>query len=327
MWYSGCSFNVPHFHPFGGESMMAAPAAMVVTFGNAPISVMPFGDSITAGYDGTAFPGYRQYLLNDLTTANITTQYVGSYDPTTLNVYGQHALGYSPTLTSEGQNFVNGFPGYSSADLLANIAGVYTPPQPQNWPFIGPQGGYWLTGGNGTGRLAMYPDVVLLMCGTNDFYENITPAQTEANVAAMINWFAVNRQGTSVIVASPPASLAAGIAPDVSADDMLLKQDITPTNFPNAEFVDVYQSFLNPDGSVNGNMLSNDGVHPSDQGYQAIATDFDTAIVSSGVAEVPEPSSITIGLLGLLGRRRLRRKIKLAINPKRRVGCSPSARL
>jgi hypothetical protein len=244
-----------------------------------------------------------------LTSADITTQYVGSYDPTTLNVYGQHALGYSPTLTAEGQNFCCGFPGFSSADILANIAGSYTPPQPATWPFIGPLGGYWLTGGNGTGRPAMCPDAVLLMCGTNDYYENITPSQTEANIASIINWFAANRQGTVVLVASPPASLAAGIAPDVAADDALLEQDITPGNFPNAEFVDVYQSFLNADGSVNGSMLSSDGVHPSDMGYQAIANDFDAAILSSGVAEVPEPTAV--GLISVCSIRLLRRRRKI----------------
>ena len=135
--------------------LIAASSALIAVQGTAPITVMPLGDSITAGYDGTAYSGYRGYLLDDLTSAGITTQYIGSYDPTTLNVYGQHALGYSPTLTAEGQNFCDGFPGFSSADILANIVGSYTPPQPATWPFIGPLGGYWLTGGNGTGRPAL----------------------------------------------------------------------------------------------------------------------------------------------------------------------------
>lgn len=38
-----------------------------------------------------------------------------------------------------------------------------------------PQGGYWLVGGNGTGRDPAYPDVVLLMSGINDIFFEYLP--------------------------------------------------------------------------------------------------------------------------------------------------------
>jgi hypothetical protein len=133
----------------------------------------------------------------------------------------------------------------------------------------------------GTGRVAEYPDVVLLMAGTNDYFSS-DPADTEANLTGIIDWFATNRPSAVVLVASPPpangiSSYGPGIEAIVSNENTWLQANIA--QFPNARYVDVYDTFLNPDGSINNNLLTTiDGVHPDLAGYQVIANDCDVAI-------------------------------------------------
>ncbi len=308
----------PKLFPFSFAliSLVAASANAAI------VTVLPLGDSITDGYDGVPMAGYRLDLLNELASQNVNIQYQGVYDPTTLQPYGQNALGYSPALTALGQNFVDAFPQYGSADILGNLAASNPPSLPNNWPFIGNQGGYWLTGGNGTGRAAQNPNIVLLMVGTNDGLEHVATTDLENNIAGILDWFAANRPGTKVLVASPPAagslqSYGGQINTEVQIENTWLGQNIG--NFSNATYVDVYDAFLNSDGSVNTSLLTSvDQIHPSDAGYQVIANLYDAAIVSA-ISPVPEPTS---GLLALtafavasarpLGRRRHRPAIDAA---------------
>jgi lysophospholipase L1-like esterase len=288
---------------------------LLTSVSHAAITIMPLGDSITAGYDGAPMAGYRQFLFNDLTAQNIPIQYQGAYDPT-LDHAG--ALGASAALTAIGQNQITAFGGFTSRDILNNLNGdVPSPNLPTTGSFTDNHGGYWLTGGNGTGRSALSPNVVLYEIGSNDpidaYTTPLTPSQTDADIAATLNWFAANRPTTVVLIASPPPAIANGssplyvqqIAAATPVESDWLKANITPAAFPNARFVDEYDLFLNPDHSLNTSLFSGDGVHPNDAGYAAIAGAFDSAIVSA----VPEPSIMLLATAAIavcFNRRRLR---------------------
>jgi lysophospholipase L1-like esterase len=257
---------------------------------HAAITIMPLGDSISAGYDGSPMAGYRQDLLNDLTGQGVKIQYAGVYDPTPGGT-----LGASASMTALGQNMITAFGGYGTGDLAANLAGdvpANTPITPPD--FVSNQGGYWLTGGNGTGRAALDPNIVLLMAGTNDYFMGTSP---ETGITNILDWFESNRPGTLVLVASPPPSINSSYAiePIVQAENAWLASNINPTEFPDARYVDVYDSFLGAGGAINQSLLGPDGIHPTDSGYAVIASDYDSVILSS----VPEPSSAAMFSLGL----------------------------
>src|SRR5581483_3317639 len=113
-----------------------------------PISIMPLGDSITAGSDG----GYRKPLaqkLGEVCHCSIST--VGSQS--------------DPSLPP-AQQAHEGHPGWRIDQLSDNLLGV-------NPVDAGAHGGYWLVGGHGTGRAAIHPTFVTLMAGINDLNQMI----------------------------------------------------------------------------------------------------------------------------------------------------------
>jgi lysophospholipase L1-like esterase len=113
-----------------------------------PVSIMPLGDSITAGSAG----GYRKALaqkLADVYHCPITT--VGSQTDSSL----------PPGLQAH-----EGHGGWRIDQLTDNLLGV-------NAVDAGAHGGYWLTGGHGTGRAAVHPTIVAVMAGINDLNQMI----------------------------------------------------------------------------------------------------------------------------------------------------------
>lgn len=108
-----------------------------------PISILPLGDSITAGSAG----GYRKPLLKTLTdTHGLTVTTVGSQT--------------DPDLPA-GQQAHEGHGGWRIDQLNDNLLG-------HNAVDKGSNGGYWLHGGHDTGRGPIKPTFVTLMAGIND---------------------------------------------------------------------------------------------------------------------------------------------------------------
>ena len=246
-----------------------------------PLTIMPLGDSITAGVgldaDTSPSPNYRLPLYQDLNAAGIAIQYEGANDPDTSDA---SVPGYSPLLYDLGQNFNNGYEGYVSGDILANLAGSEAP---QFFP-IPNQGGYWLSGGGGTGRAAEYADVVTFMIGTNDALFGVplgsptTSGTLEGNVTAILNWFAANWPNSKVLIGTAiPNENATANAEIVSYDSWLATE---VPNFANARLVNMYPMFTNGDGSVNTSMLQADGTHPAESGYADIGSAWASAIES-----------------------------------------------
>ncbi|MCE0522098.1 MAG: hypothetical protein LV480_04230, partial [Methylacidiphilales bacterium] len=113
--------------------------------GKASSTIMPLGDSITVGVDffTDSAGGYRDPLYRDLTATGVSFSFVGASNASSTS-----------ELTASGNAYHNGFSGYRIDQIQTNLNG--------NSGDSGNLGGYWLTGGNGTGRGAVTPNIVLL---------------------------------------------------------------------------------------------------------------------------------------------------------------------
>ena len=121
----------------------------------APLRIMPLGDSITVGYAAGWDPftfGYRGPLYTRLTNAGEHIQYVGESRQPWDNLFGwgvpTNIAG--PNLDSLGQDCHRGYGGDRIGDIAANVVN-------------------WLN--------ADAPDVILLMVGINDTYDHTPVAQ------------------------------------------------------------------------------------------------------------------------------------------------------
>lgn len=254
------------------------------------LKIMPLGDSITYGFTGTN-AGYRGYLHTLLAPVAPGFQFIGV---TTVN---PASLPTSPI----DQTHHTGYSSYATLDLHNNLDGVDTTRFIQfGTADRDPQGGYWITGGNGTGRGAAYPDVVLLMVGTNDIgqqvqYNNpqLNVANYPANLTTLIGKLFALRPNVRVIVAkitpwaaqsSRVASINSSVA-SVAASFQSQGKAVT--------VVDMNTGF--PANGLNG-----DGVHPNDTGYAWMAGQWHDAIVaavgapSSATAALPAATTVTV---------------------------------
>ncbi len=128
---------------------------MIPAHAQAPIKVMPLGDSITYGYNGVNYPngsppgGYRKQLANRFAGAGIGYDFVGN---SSLNP----ALGIDPNH--------NGYLGIRTDQALSALSG-------------------WLT---------VNPDVVLLHLGTNDMIQHIPISTAIGNLSQIIQQITAN---------------------------------------------------------------------------------------------------------------------------------------
>jgi lysophospholipase L1-like esterase len=195
-----------------------------------PIRIMPLGDSITYGEALTSIEGgYRNRLYTLLTPPNrqFNPDYLGTFQDAN-----------NPTLPDVDHQ---GWPGARTDMLRSRIDD-------------------WL-------RQIEDPDVVLLMIGTNDLWQNRTVSATLANLNNLISDIAIRRPFAKIIVSNlPPRTDSqtyenlqlqynAGI-PGLVSQHVALGRQVT--------MVDIH-SALGPFD------LSSDGVHPSSSGYNKMA--------------------------------------------------------
>jgi lysophospholipase L1-like esterase len=164
-------------------------------------------------------------------------------------------------------------------------------------------GGYWLTGGNGTGRGAIDPQYVLLHIGTNDASQGATPALMESRLTQLLTDLKTDLPDSQVIVAS--------LIPrtDSSADELVQEQYNAAMPAIVAEMGSNFHS-LDMHDVINPATDLADGVHPNIRGYNKTADAWYSEIQS---IPVPEPSlGVIVGLAatGLAGNRRSRRATK-----------------
>ncbi|QJE96750.1 GDSL-type esterase/lipase family protein [Luteolibacter luteus] len=243
----------------------------------AGLKVLPLGDSITFGYGGR--DGYRSYLHTKLVRNAPDFRFLGDSTEVPLN----------PSNLPAEQLFHAGHSSYSTTDIKNNLNGLDTATfQMYGGAERNPHGGYWLTGGHGTGRTAIFPDAVLLLAGTNDL-DRLDMAGAQARYRALLNEIATLRPDARIF--------AAKITPWSANPSKVTQFNQVITNlvteFRNAgkkvTLVDLFTGYTG--GFV-------DGVHPAEAGYQWMADQWHAALLSAlGTAMIPDlshASSVTV---------------------------------
>jgi lysophospholipase L1-like esterase len=232
----------------------------------APTTIMPLGDSITKGVRDPApsFAGYRARLFERLRSAGIPFQFVGATTGSS-----------NPAMVAAGEQWHNGYGTFRVDEIHANLDGVQTCRSGDN-----NCGGYWLTGGHGTGRGEVYPDIVLIMAGTNDIHQDTPVTTICSRMTALLDWFAVHRPRTKVIIAQivpydDVSNKSHGRNDAVKAFNRWLR-DTIPAKYPRATLVDMYAPFVDASGNLKhasnapDAIYLSDGIHPSHGGYIAM---------------------------------------------------------
>jgi lysophospholipase L1-like esterase len=180
-----------------------------------------------------------------------------------------------------GQQFHNGYGSWRIDALRANLDGEQQPWGDAN------MGGYWLTGGTGALRQPVFPDIVLLLAGTNDMGQNASESVLESRMTDLLTWFQTKRPKSKVFVGTVPPR-----GPDkdgheqynvaVTAFDTWLTQEV-PTLGDHFHLVDLYALFVDGSGQVKGSdspdgIFLKYGIHPSHNGYVAMGDAWFKAI-------------------------------------------------
>ena len=267
----------------------AASSVTVVVYRQAPVPmIMPMGDSITKGA-GDPGSGYRDELYTDCTNAGIPIQFVGA---TTINA--------SALLTNAGEQYHNGFGSYRIDDLRVNLDGIRQPGGGAD----DNQGGYWLTGGNTTGsilnRAPVYPQIVLVMAGTNDAGQGASAATMESRLTDLLTWFQTNRPSAQVYVAQITPVYNTSVEPIIQQYNQWIGTTIPSQFGANFHVVNIYSLFVDASGSPKQSnspdgIYLQDGIHPSHNGYVAMGDLWYSAIHS----QIAPPSATTTALFRL----------------------------
>ncbi|MBW8780519.1 MAG: hypothetical protein JF599_01325 [Verrucomicrobia bacterium] len=238
----------------------------------AQIQIMPLGDSITKGAVDPApsLAGYRARLFDLLNESHVKYQFVGCTDMNSNNA-----------MKAAGQQFHNGYGSWRMDGLRTNLDGVQQPNGDDN------MGGYWMVGGTGALRQPVFPDIVLLLAGTNDLGQGATESVMENRMTDLLAWFQKNRPKSRVFVGTVPprgANLAGyeTYNPAVQSFNAWLSKKI-PALGDQFQLVNIYSVFVNTDGTLKSKtspdgIFMKDGIHPSHNGYVAMGDAWFKAI-------------------------------------------------
>ena len=243
------------------------------------LQIMPLGDSITMGHTEVT-AGYREPLYNMLGPLAPNFRYIG-----TSSVHG----GTLPAAPID-QRYHEGHSSYTIQNLNNNLDGY------DNSTFLtyggverNPNGGFWFTGGNGTGRAPMVPDIITLMVGANDLGNQLG---VEFRLHFLISKITTQRPDAKLFVAkiTPiPSHPAVDSYNDVVSQVVAVFQ---------AAGKHVYLVDMNTHFPADG--LASDGVHPSPAGFQWMAIQWHEAIIGAysplggRSAGIPAASAVSV---------------------------------
>ena len=249
------------------------------------LKIMPIGDSITVGYGG-GITGYRGPLYTLLNPSASGFQFIGD---SMVNPSTTVLMPSSPV----DQRYHSGHGYYRIDDVTTNLDGLNLARYNLHPDLDGntnPNGGYWLTGGHETGRVALFPDAILLMIGTNDVGSGLI-AGAQARFETLLTTLTTLRPDARVFVAriTPFPSRAADVTTyntmvtAVAADFQAAGKKIT--------LVDMNTGY--PSGSLT------DGIHPSTTGYEWMAKRWYEALAATYGNQLPSSalsgtSSVTV---------------------------------
>jgi hypothetical protein len=233
--------------------------------GTGTLQIMPLGDSITYGFNGTN-AGYRGPLYNLLKSSHMTVRYVGS------SVEGAVTTAVSPLPSTERHN--EGHSSFNINEISNNLDELDTTEfDKYGGADRDPNGGHWFDGiASGVhARAALYPDVILMMIGTNNASDTDRMA-VRNQLHALITKITTLRPNAKLIVAQiTPSNRPNNVSynADVSSEVAIFR-----AAGKQVSMVDMYTGFP-ADG------LYTDGVHPNDKGFAFMAQQWHAGI--SGV--------------------------------------------
>jgi len=263
----------------GATTIQAGTLHLAATGLPAGLQIYPIGDSITYGTDGTN-AGYRGQLYTLLAPMAPGFYFVGTSN------FNPGLLPTSPI----NETYHEGHSSYAISDVYSNLDGFNNSCFLEyGGPERDPNGGYWLTGGNGTGRAPLYPDVILLLLGANDL--NTMPGVSN-RLDGLIAKLTTLRPATKLIVAKiiPSTSRTNVNSYNVIVTNVVAKYQAQGSLVSLAD--------LNTGFPANG--LSGDGLHPNATGYNFMAGQWYNAIIAaySTVSSAIPPASPTSVALG-----------------------------
>jgi VCBS repeat-containing protein len=201
-----------------------------------PVRIMPLGDSLTYGEALTSTQGgYRNDLYDLLTNAGFNVDFIGTLSDT--NNSGLPDVDHQ------------GLPGARIDQIQANIGG-------------------WLAS-------VEDPDVVLLLIGTNDIWQNYNLATAPGRLENLIADIATKRPFAKIVVSNLPPRIDSSsfeaqqvtynsAIPGIVAQQVALGRQVT--------LLDMHSVL------TSSSDFSSDGVHPSAQGYGKMADAWAPAI-------------------------------------------------
>lgn len=235
-------------------------------------SIMPLGDSITAGYTATGgvAGGYRQELYKNLTTAGYGFQFVGSQ-----TTYP------SSTLSDAGQSRHEGHNGYTIQQIIDGV-------ERSNW-------------------LSVNPNIILLHIGANDIL-NSDAATAPDRLDALLGSILAKKPDVEILVAkiiggstvvndSLASAYDAGIVTYNAA--IAQKVAVRAQNGQHVSLVDMYGLMsIGHQTDELGRPLFTDTSHPNQVGYNLMGDAWADAVKS---LETPEPRAAVLLVTGVLG--------------------------
>jgi lysophospholipase L1-like esterase len=217
---------------------------------------MPLGDSITFGSAGTN-GGYRGPLYALLKVLPTKVLFVGSSNQASVTTT------VDPLPTDQRHN--EGHPSYTIDDVDHNLDGLDTTTfDTYGGASRDPNGGHWLDGIAGDAahaRPPLYPDIIIMMIGTNNV-RNPDGGAVRNELHALITKITTLRPDTKLIVAQ--------ITPSDRPNNERYNADVASevklfqAAGRHVTMVDMFTGFPS-DG------LSGDNTHPNDKGYAFMA--------------------------------------------------------
>lgn len=267
---------------FGGNTTVAQGTLHIIGQTGLPsnLKIMPLGDSITAGTSS----GYRFPLYQHLLPLAPGFQFIGG----STNSPGSLPAGY--------QNH-SGHSSYSTDDIRKNLDGLdFTTFNTYGNDARDPRGGHWFSGlgapltytvpNRGTftygPRAPLFPDVILLLVGTNDVYRaGSTNGDHRANYTTLLEKIYGLRPAVHVLAAKitphktndAPAVAFNTIVEEVVADFQASGKAIT--------LVDLHT------GYPGGYASATDSLHPDAAGYAWLAGKWRDAVSTALTTELP----------------------------------------